>query len=176
MFSVPTTTTSPAAQQQRPPSHPLPLAADQKPPAEEPPLESMTVTELRAIAKQRGVVPDGDKRHQSTWVRAIQQHQERQAQQKTSAEEAADLDLGALTIAVDTDVETREVSAHRTDAVLDAIAAAFGRPVRHIEEAILGDDAVQAGESFEQWGIEVPVAACCLPLALTLATHGLVVV
>ena len=96
MFSAPTTTTTAAAaQQQRTPSRPLTLPADQKPPAEEPPLESMTVAELRVIAKQRGVVLDGDTRHQATWVRAIQQHQASQAQQKTTAEEEAQQKTGA---------------------------------------------------------------------------------
>ena len=98
MFSAPTTTTTAAAaaaQQQRTPSRPLTLPADKKPPAEEPPLESMTVAELRVIAKQRGVVLDGDTRHQATWVRAIQQHQASQAQQKTNAEEEAQQKTGA---------------------------------------------------------------------------------
>jgi len=98
MFSAPTTTTTTAAataQQQRTPSRPLTLPADKKPPAEEPPLESMTVAKLRVIAKQRGVVLDGDTRHQATWVRAIQQHQASQAQQKTNAEEEAQQKTGA---------------------------------------------------------------------------------
>ena len=34
--------------------------------------------------------------------------------------------------------------------------------MEHIEEALLGDDAVQPGESFEQCGIEVvTVTPCC---------------
>ena len=74
--------------------------------------------------------------------------------------------LGALTVTVATDAETRAISARPTDAVHDAIAAEFGRPVEHIEEALLGDDAVQPGESFEQWGIEVvTVTLCCCPVA-----------
>ena len=74
--------------------------------------------------------------------------------------------LGALTVTVDTDAETRAISARPTDAVLDKIAAAFERPVEHIEEALLGDDAVQPGESFEQFGIEAITATlCCCPVA-----------
>ena len=70
--------------------------------------------------------------------------------------------LGALTVTVATDDETRAISARPTDAVHDAIAAEFGRPVEHIEEALLGDDAVQPGESCEQLGIEAnPVTPCC---------------
>ena len=74
--------------------------------------------------------------------------------------------LTSFTITVDTDAETRAISARPTDAVHDAIAAEFGRPVEHIEEALLGDDAVQPGESFEQWSIEaITVSACCCPVA-----------
>ena len=172
-----TTTTAAAAQQQRTPSRPLTLPADKKPPAEEPPLESMPVNQLRAIAKQLGVVPDGDdERGQAARVRAIhharpaqqkteeeaQQKTEEEAQQKTHAEaEAAapDPDVvsspGALTVTASTDAESKAISALPTDAVLDALAAAFGLPVEHIEEALFGDDAVQPGESFEELGIEV---------------------
>ena len=78
--------------------------------------------------------------------------------------ERASSSLGALTVTVATDAETRAISARPTDAVHDAIAAEFGRPVEHIEEALLGDDAVQPGESFQQFGIEVITATlcCCL--------------
>ena len=84
--------------------------------------------------------------------------------------------LGALIITVATDVETRAISARPTDAVHDSIAAEFGRLVEHIEEALLGDDAVQPGESFEQWGIEVILlsrraVACRLTLILA-ASRG----
>ena len=61
-----------------------------------------------------------------------------------------------LRITAVTDAETKEVAAQPSEAVHDAVAAAFGRPVEEIEEALLGDDAVQAGESFHEWGIEVP--------------------
>ena len=61
----------------------------------------------------------------------------------------------------DLDAETKAISALPTDAVLDALAATFGRPVGHIEEALFGDDAVQPGESFEELGIEVTVTPCC---------------
>ena len=74
--------------------------------------------------------------------------------------------VGDFAVTVDTDAETRAISVRPTDAVHDAIAAAFGRPVEHIEEALLGDDAVQPGESFEQFGIEViTVTPCCCPVA-----------
>ena len=61
-----------------------------------------------------------------------------------------------LRITAETDAESKEVAAQPSEAVHDALAAAFGRPVEEIEEALLGDDAVQAGESFHEWGIEVP--------------------
>ena len=66
-----------------------------------------------------------------------------------------------LRITAVTDAETKEVAAQPSEAVHDAIAAAFGRPVEEIEEALLGDDAVQAGESFHEWGIEVSTVAPC---------------
>ena len=71
--------------------------------------------------------------------------------------------LTSFTITVDTDAETKRISARPTDAVYDALAAAFGRPVEHIEEALLGDDAVPPGDSFDEWGIEVAVCSrrCC---------------
>ena len=72
--------------------------------------------------------------------------------------------LTSFTITVITDAETRAISARPTDAVHDALAAEFGRPVAHIEEVLLGDDAVQPGESFEQFGIEVTVTVL-LPVA-----------
>ena len=85
--------------------------------------------------------------------------------------------LQAIIVTVHTDVETRTISCRPSDAVHDSVAAAFGRPVEHIEETLLGDDAVQPGESFEQWGIEASLsrravacrptltraAACCCP-------------
>ena len=107
-------------------------------------------------------------------ARPAQQKTEEQAQQKTSAEEqktsaeeaaALDPDVvsspGALTVTASTDVEAKAISALPTDPVLDALAATFGRPVGHIEEALFGDDAVQPGESFEELGIEVTVTPCC---------------
>ena len=42
-----------------------------------------------------------------------------------------------------------------SQAILDAIAAAFECPVEKIEEVLFGDDAVQPGESFNDWRIEV---------------------
>ena len=63
-------------------------------------------------------------------------------------------------ITVATDAETRAISARPTDHVLDTIATAFGRQVEDIEEALLGDDAVQPGESFQQWGIEDGARLC----------------
>ena len=190
MFSsASTTTTAPAAQQQRTPSPPRPVLAETKPPAEEPPLGSMPVNQLRAIAKQLGVVLDhlGDKGLTATWVTAIhqarqaqqkteeeaQQKTEEEAQQKTDAEEqktsaeaeAPDPDVVSsprvLTVTASTDAESKAISALPTDAVLDALAATFGRPVGHIEEALFGDDAVQPGESFKDLGIEVTVTPCC---------------
>ena len=85
--------------------------------------------------------------------------------------------LTSFTITVATGAETKNVCAGPTDNIHDALAAAFGRPVEHIEETLLGDDAVQPGESFEQWGIEASLsrravacrptltraAACCCP-------------
>ena len=65
-------------------------------------------------------------------------------------------ELAPLRIRITTDAESKEVAAQPSEAVHDAVAAAFGRPVEEIEEALLGDDAVQAGESFHEWGIEVP--------------------
>ena len=66
-----------------------------------------------------------------------------------------------LRITAEADAESKEVAAQPSEAVHDAIAAAFGRPVEEIEEALLGDDAVQAGESFHEWGIEVSTVAPC---------------
>ena len=130
-----------------------------------------------------------DERGQATRVRAItqarpaqqkteeeaQQKTEEEAQQKTDAEEqktsaeaeaaALDPDVvsspGTLTVTASTDAESKAISAFPTDAVLDALAATFGRPVGHIEEALFGDDAVQPGESFKELGIEVTVTPCC---------------
>ena len=71
-----------------------------------------------------------------------------------------------------TDSEEKAIAVRPSQAILDAIAAAFERPVEEIEEALLGDDAVQPGESFEQWGIEVTVACrrtLTAPWGLTLA-------
>ena len=68
--------------------------------------------------------------------------------------------LRAFTVTVHTDDETRTVSCRPSDAVHDAVAAAFGRPVEHIEEVLLGDDALQPGETFDDWGIEASTATC----------------
>ena len=89
-------------------------------------------------------------------------------QQQRSPAEALDEDvervaaeLAPLLITAVTDAESKEVAAQPSEAVHDALAAAFGRPVEEIEEALLGDDAVQAGESFHEWGIEVPALLHC---------------
>ena len=91
----------------------------------------------------------------------------KESRKATPMEAALDRDvervssLTSFTITVTTDAETRAVSARPTDAVHDAIAAEFGRSVAHIEEALLGDDAVQPGETFEQFGIEATATPCC---------------
>ena len=66
--------------------------------------------------------------------------------------------LETYTVTVHTDDETRTFSYRPSDAVHDAVAAAFERPVQHIEEVLLGDDAVQPGETFDDWGIEASTA------------------
>ena len=68
--------------------------------------------------------------------------------------------LGVFTVTVHTDDETRTVSCRPSDAVHDAVAAAFERPVGHIEEVLLGFDAVQPGDTFDDWGIEASTATC----------------
>ena len=68
-------------------------------------------------------------------------------------------ELALLRITAVTDAETKEVAAQPSEAVHDAIATAFGRPVEHIEEALLGADAVPPGDSFAEWGIEVSTVA-----------------
>ena len=69
-----------------------------------------------------------------------------------AAKEAAA--AGDFQITVSTDAEKKDIRAHPTDVVHDVIAAAFGRPVWHIEEALLGDDAVQPNQAFYELGIE----------------------
>ena len=76
-----------------------------------------------------------------------------------------------LRITAETDAESKEVAAQPSEAVHDAIAAAFGRPVEHIEEALLGADAVPPGDSFDEWGIEVSTVARGPTLTLA-ATRG----
>ena len=73
---------------------------------------------------------------------------------KGGAEEEAAAEEEELHITAHTDDETRTVSCRPSDAVHDALAAAFERPVEHIEEALLGNDAVQPGETFDDLGIE----------------------
>ena len=80
--------------------------------------------------------------------------------------------LGAIAVTVHTDAETRAISCRPSDAVHDAVAAAFGRPVEHIEEALLGDDAVPPGESFDEWGIEVSSTVACGPTLTLAASRG----
>ena len=63
--------------------------------------------------------------------------------------------LRTITVTVHTDDETQTISSCSSGVIHDAIAAAFGRSVEHIEEALLGDDAVPPGECFDEWGIEV---------------------
>ena len=68
--------------------------------------------------------------------------------------------LRAFTVTVHTDDETRTVSCRPSDAVHDAIAAVFEHPVERIEEVLLGDDAVQPEDTFDDWGIEASTATC----------------
>jgi hypothetical protein len=64
-------------------------------------------------------------------------------------------DGGAIVITATTDAETKELVARSTQAVHDALAAAFGCRPGDIDEVTFGDDAVQPGESCEDWGMEV---------------------
>ena len=66
--------------------------------------------------------------------------------------------LDTYTVTVHTDDETRSVSCRPSDAVHDAIAAAFEHPVERVNEVVLGDDAVQPGDTFDDWGIEASTA------------------
>ena len=61
---------------------------------------------------------------------------------------------GGLRVEVSTDAETRSICALPTDAVRDAIAHAFDRPVEHIEVVGFGDDEVAPCDTFEELGIE----------------------
>ena len=73
---------------------------------------------------------------------------------------------GAITVTVSTVTETRELAALPTEAVYDAIAAAFGCLLLQVQEVLLGDEAVSPGESFEDWGIAVTLMyppLCCCP-------------
>ena len=69
-------------------------------------------------------------------------------------EEKAPAEEEEIIITVYTDAEPREISVRPKDAVHNAIAAAFGRQVKHIEEALLGNGAVESGYTFEDYGIE----------------------
>ena len=55
-------------------------------------------------------------------------------------------------------VSRRFLTLTRRQAVHDAIADAFGCRPGAIAEVLFGDDAVQFGERFEEWGIEVTAA------------------
>ena len=81
-------------------------------------------------------------------------------------------ELAPLRITAVTDAESKELAAQPSEAVHDALAAAFGRPVEHIEEALLGADAVPPGESFDEWGIEVSSTVACGPTLSLAATRG----
>ena len=74
---------------------------------------------------------------------------------------------GAITVTVSTVTETRELAALPTEAVYDAISAAFGSLPWQVEEVLLGDEAVSPGDSFEDWGIAVTLypPLCCCPAA-----------
>ena len=80
--------------------------------------------------------------------------------------------LGAIAVTVHTDAESRTISCRPSDAVHDSVAAAFGRPVEHIEEALLGADAVPPGDSFAEWGIEVSTTVACGPTLTLAASRG----
>ena len=54
-----------------------------------------------------------------------------------------------------TDSEAKEIAVRPSQAILDALAAAFGRRVEELEGALFGSDAVQPGDRFVEWGIEV---------------------
>ena len=58
------------------------------------------------------------------------------------------------TVTFITDNETRIISFRPDDTIHNAIATEFGHPVNKIEKVVFGDNAVQPGESFKQWGIE----------------------
>ena len=71
--------------------------------------------------------------------------------------------LQAITVTMDTNAETQDVSACPTHAVHMAVAAAFGRPVKKVEEVLMGGDVVQPSVSFEQCGIEASLVIVVPP-------------
>ena len=108
-----------------------------------------------------GLSPSG---RTSTWKMSLLSLMSLNASTSTSSATGTDFgasSLEAFTVTVHTDDETRTASCRPSDAVHDAVASAFGRPVGHIEEALFGDDAVQPRESFKELGIEVTVTPCC---------------
>ena len=75
--------------------------------------------------------------------------------------------IETLTITVNTDDETRVISARPTDAIHDTLGAAFGRRADEVVEILLGDDSVSPGERFDEWGVEAVTPVVLLLSLLT---------
>ena len=60
----------------------------------------------------------------------------------------------SFTVTAITDTEEKELAVRPTDTIHDAIAIAFGCLPSRVKEVELGDDAVERGGVFEEWGIE----------------------
>ena len=72
---------------------------------------------------------------------------------------ASDVSQDALigvTVRTNTDDDaTRELSVRPTQAIHESIAEAFGCKMRHVEQVEFGDQVVEEGATYEEYGVEV---------------------
>ena len=72
---------------------------------------------------------------------------------------ASDVSRGALigvTVRTNTDDDaTRELSVRPAQAIYESIASAFGCEMRHVQQVEFGDEVVEEGATYEDYGVEV---------------------
>ena len=72
---------------------------------------------------------------------------------------ASDVSQGALigvTVRTNTDDDaTRELSVRPAQAIYESIASAFGCEMRHVQQVEFGDEVVEEGATYEDYGVEV---------------------
>ena len=94
-----------------------------------------------------GVATDETEQHQQLAVERDLEH---------IASDVSESALIGVTVRSNTDDDAaREISVRPAQAIYESIAEAFGCKMRHVEQVEFGDEVVEEGATYEDYGVEV---------------------